>query len=88
MVCDGPGRADRVGYGDADGQLAMGEGTNDCRGQGVFTAEQMGQAGDVQQQTFRGLALFDADDRTEPPAPRGQRPQRTMGGNCKLRIEN
>ena len=75
-----PGGPDRIGPGCFNRQSTPGEIVDDLFGQCRFAAEQMGQTGDVQQQTVWGGGVFHGDRGTEPLAPLGQGLQRLAIG--------
>ena len=68
----GPGGGERVGDRDADLILPRGKTMVDLPGQTSFAVEQMRQSGDIQQQRFGGVSLFQSDQRAERLAGDGK----------------
>ena len=67
-----PGRPQRVGHRQPGHQAALGQPFGHSGRQLRFAPEQLGQPGDIEQQTFRPLRLFQAHGGTEPLTGRRQ----------------
>lgn len=71
-MCQGPGRAQRIGEGEADLQGARGEVVEDTLGQGGLAAEEVRKTGKVQPQTLWSGDIFHTHQGAELPAGFGE----------------